>query len=302
MIEPVIISVRGVLGGKSEALPERAEYLARRIGKLVALGAKPNSEKKLVFMLHNSVCAGVEATIGKAYGLDAFESAVKTLERLNAEGYDTGEFPQRGETLRELILEKKAFSDFRWTAVEDIVNSGGCLYQMPIAGEYELFYNELADKSREYMEKTWGAPPGEGMVLDGKLIITGVRFGNVLVMVQPKRGCYGAKCTGEVCKILHDPSCPPPHQYLATYRYIERVFAADACIDVGTDGSLEYLPGKSNGLSELCWPGIVLGSTPSFYAYNTGVINEALLAKRRMNAIVVDTGVCGQREKRRFIV
>ena len=288
MIEPVIISVRGAPGGKSEALPERAEYLARRISKILGLRTKPNSEKKIVFMLHNSVCAGVEATIGKAYGLDAFESAVKILDKLGSEGYYIGEFPETGEMLKSLIMEKKAFSDFRWTAVEDIVSSGGCLYQMPVAGEYELFYNELPEELRDYTEKTWGVPPGEGMVLDGNLIITGVRFGNVLVMIQPKRGCYGAKCTGEVCKILHDPACPPPHQYLATYRYIERVFGADACIDIGTDGSLEYLPGKSNGLSELCWPGIVLGSTPSLYAYNAGVINEGLVVKRRINSVIVD--------------
>jgi cobaltochelatase CobN len=115
---------------------------------------------------------------------------------------------------------------------------------------YHTYYQELPPALRTYMEETWGKPPGEGMVLEGDLIITGLQFGNVTIMVQPKRGCYGAKCTGEVCKILHDPACPPPHQYLATYRFIQRIFQADAIVDMGTDGSLEYLPGKINDLSE----------------------------------------------------
>ncbi len=112
------------------------------------------------------------------------------------------------------------------------------------------------------------------MVLDGKIVITGLDLGNVRVMVQPKRGCHKAKCTGEVCKILHDPVCPPPHQYLATYRYIQECFHADACIHVGTDGSLEYLPGKVTGMSDHCWPDIVLGELPNFYLYHTGVPSE----------------------------
>ena len=35
-------------------------------------------------------------------------------------------------------------------------------------------------------------------------------------MIQPKRGCYGAKCNGEVCRILHDPELSPPHHWLAS--------------------------------------------------------------------------------------
>ena len=126
------------------------------------------------------------------------------------------------------------------------------------------------------------------MVLDGHLIITGLDFGNVLVMVQPKRGCYGAKCTGEVCKILHDPACPPPHHYLATYRYLRNIFKADAVVEIGTDGSLEYLPGKANALSETCWPTIVLDNLPSLYLYNAGVISEGMIAKRRINSVILD--------------
>ncbi|MCL2136208.1 MAG: cobaltochelatase subunit CobN [Coriobacteriia bacterium] len=287
-IEPVIISTMNSSNGQSEAIVERVGFLAKRLVSLIDLQAKQNHEKRIAVILHNSVCSGVEATIGKAFGLDSFESITRLFSRLESEGYQLGDYPQNGKELFDLFMEKKAFSDFRWTAVEDIVNSGGCLYQMPVAGEYEGYFNELPVELQETMVKTWGDAPGEGMVLGDKLVITGINFGNVTVMVQPKRGCYGAKCTGEVCKILHDPACPPPHQYLATYRYIEHVFKADALVDMGTDGSVEYLPGKANGLSALCWPNVIIGSLPSIYAYNAGVTNEGLIAKRRMNSVIVD--------------
>ena len=77
----------------------------------------------------------------------------------------------------------------------------------------------------------------------------GLAFGNATVHVQPKRGCFGAKCDGQVCKILHDPDCPPPHQYLATYHSIEEIFGADVIVQVGTHGNLEFFPGKGVGLS-----------------------------------------------------
>ena len=45
------------------------------------------------------------------------------------------------------------------------------------------------------------------MVLNGDILVTGVRWGNAVVCIQPKRGCAGSRCDGQVCKILHDPSC-----------------------------------------------------------------------------------------------
>jgi cobaltochelatase CobN len=288
MIEPVIAAAASRQDNRNEPIPERISFLARRAAKLLSLRKKVNREKKIVLMLHNSVCNGVEATIGCAFALAPFETTVAILRRLRDEGYVTGEIPEDGPALLERIMEKKAFSDFRWTAVEDILEAGGCIYRMPVKGEYETYYKALPQELRDQMEKTWGPPPGEGMAVRDELIITGVEFGNITVMVQPKRGCYGAKCTGEVCKILHDPACPPPHQYLASYRYIEHTLGADACVEIGTKGSLELLPGKTNALSELCWPHVVLGAMPDLYIYHAGVVTEGLIAKRRAHAVLID--------------
>ncbi len=127
-----------------------------------------------------------------------------------------------------------------------------------------------------------------GWCTDGNLLITGLSFGNATVHVQPKRGCFGARCDGQVCKILHDPDCPPPHQYLATYHWIENIYGADVIVQVGTHGNLEFLPGKGVGLSEECFPDVVTGDVPFLYMYNADNPPEGTIAKRRGYAILVD--------------
>ena len=273
MIEPIIIGCRNELG-KTEVLEDRVKRFTKRVQKWTDLRNTANKDKKIAIFIHNSPCSGVEATIGMGAGLDVFETVVDILKDLKANGYKTNEIPANGEELYEIIMNNKAYSDFRWTAIEDILEAKGDICQMPLYGNkgYMEFYNKLdADIQRE-VEETWGTAPGESMVYNNKLIITGVNFGNVNIMVQPKRGCYGAKCTGEVCKILHDPKCPPTHQYIATYKYVEEIFDANAVVHVGTAGSLEFLPGKTNGLSSRCYPEIVIGNLPNIYIYNARIM------------------------------
>ncbi|MDD4346634.1 MAG: cobaltochelatase subunit CobN, partial [Desulfitobacteriaceae bacterium] len=289
MIEPIVIGFRDK-EGKNYPVPDRVNKLARRVEKLLDLRRVPTREKRLAVLLHNAPCSGVEATIGMGAGLDVFNSTVNILRELQKSGWTVKNIPASGSELHKLIMDRKAYSDFRWTSVEDIVDSGGCLYPMPLEGShgYYEFYEQLDPKCREEMENTWGPPPGEGMVYGNELVISGIGFGNVTVLVLPKRGCYGATCTGEVCKILQDPNCPPPHHYLATYRFVEDIFQAHAVLHVGTHGSLEFLPGKANALSKSCYPDLVLGCLPNLYIYNAGVGTEGILAKRRTNAVILD--------------
>lgn len=285
MIEPIHVSCAGP--EKSHLpIPERVEHLAGRLQSWLALRHTPNGEKRVAIMLNNSPCSGVEATVGMATDLDAFESAVAILRRLCAEGYRVENIPESGAALKDLIFERKAISDFRWTAAEDIAASGGVLYTMD-CGEYRGYYDALSADARAKMEESWGAPPGEAMVLDRSLLVTGLSFGNVTVMVQPKRGCYGAKCTGEVCKILQDPACPPTHQYLATYWYLARRWKAHAVIHLGTHGSLEFLPGKSCGLSGDCFSDIAIGDLVNLYPYNASCASQSMIAKRRSYAVIL---------------
>lgn len=266
-------------------VPGRCARVAERIVRRIALRKKDNSEKRVVLLLNNSPCASVEANIGSATGLDTSASVVNILRGLHDAGYDV-RVPDDPESLTNLFKERKAHSEFRWTSKESIRDSGGCVYMMSTS-EYQGFFSTLPERVRAQMVRSWGEPPGESMCIDGEILITGLEFGNALVMVQPKRGCMGSKCDGTVCKILHDPECPPSHQYLATYHYIREVFRADAIIHVGTHGTQEFLPGKAIGLSEYCYPDITVKDVPLFYAYNTDNPPEGSVAKRRIYSTLI---------------
>lgn len=290
IIEPVMIGStfsHPESNGTRVSIPDRCDRVAGRIARWIRLMKKKRADRKVVFMLNNSPCHGVEATVGSASHMNAPQSMVNILNRMKAEGYTLDDIPENGQALVELILERRAVSEFRWTTVEEIVARGGTIARIS-TDEYNAWYSTLNPEFREKVNSVWGEPPGEGMVYDDTMLVTGVRFGNILVCCQPKRGCFGPKCDGRVCKILHDPYCPPPHQYLATYHYLEEGYDADLLIHVGTHGSLELTPGKGVGMSDTCAPDVCIGNKPYLYIYNANNPPEGALSKRRTYATLID--------------
>ncbi len=296
VIEPIIISAGGNRDGYLERTPiaERCEKLSRRVKKWISLARKPAGERKVAFILHNNPCASVEAAVGGGAHLDTIESVARIMNRMVDAGYSLDDAPKNGRELIDRIMDRKAISEFRWTPIEEIVAKGGALAYLT-KEEYEKWFDLLSPQVRDRVCEAWGMPPGEekdgipaAMLYKGKIVVTGVQYGNVVVCVQPKRGCAGARCDGQVCKILHDPDVPPTHQYMATYRYLEDTFGADAIVHVGTHGNLEFLPGKGVGLSKNCYPDICIGTIPHLYIYNADNPPEGTIAKRRSYAVLID--------------
>lgn len=296
VIEPFIIGgATNKEGDMQERMPieERCCKVARQVANWVKLRQKPVHERKVAFILHNNPCASVESTVGGGAHLDTLESVSRVMHRMKEVGYNV-EPPTNGKELITTIMDRKAVSEFRWTTTDEIVKKGGVLKQIT-KEEYEEWFNTLSSAVKERMNNVWGKPPGEeingmppAMVHQDKILVTGVRYGNAVVCVQPKRGCAGARCDGQVCKILHDPDIPPPHQYMATYRYLERDFGVDVIVHVGTHGNLEFLSGKGTALSEDCYPDIGIGDIPHLYIYNADNPPEGTIAKRRSYATLVD--------------
>jgi cobaltochelatase CobN len=297
VIEPMVLGASGGAEKPEEeaylALPDRVERFAARVAKWMVLASKPNRDKRVAFILHNNPCVSVEASVGGAAHLDSLESVARILAGMKEAGYQVDP-PRDGKALIDDIMARKAISEFRWTTTAEIVQKGGALEQLPVE-RYLPWFEELPERTRARMTETWGAPPGEeldgvpaAMVHDGRILITGVRYGNAVVCAQPKRGCAGPRCDGQVCKILHDPDLPPPHQYVATYKWLSREFAADVLVHVGTHGNLEFLPGKATGLSASCFPDIGIDTLPHLYIYNADNPPEGTIAKRRSNAVLVD--------------
>ncbi len=302
MIEPLVGGAlireqdpgSGAVMDRYTPIDERMRKIAARIRGWITLRKKPVDERRAAFILHNNPCTSVEASVGGGAHLDTLESVAIILEKMQEEGYTVTDVPKDGKELITTIMDRKAISEFRWTTVDEIVSKGGALAQLSVE-EYRRWFDTFPERIRQRMVETWGNPPGEelngvpaAMVHDGKILVTGVQYGNAVVCVQPKRGCAGPRCDGKVCKILHDPEIPPPHQYLATYRYLEDVFGADVIVHVGTHGNLEFLPGKPVGLSECCLPDLAIGKLPHLYIYNADNPPEGTIAKRRSYACLVD--------------
>ena len=276
-----------------QALPERCQRLAQRVRQWVRLANTPVTQRKVAFVLHNNPCASVEATVGGGAHLDTLESVANILQRMKQAGYSVTP-PADGKELIDTIMSRKAISEFRWTTVDEIVSKGGVLGRVSVS-DYEQWWQHFPAKVQKRMVEAWGKPPGElinnippAMVYEDSILVTGVDYGNAVVCVQPKRGCAGPRCDGVVCKILHDPDVPPPHQYMATYRYLENTFNAHVVVHVGTHGNIEFLPGKGVGLGEDCLPDLAINTLPHLYIYNSDNPPEGTVAKRRSLAVLVD--------------
>ena len=281
-----------------ETFRQHAVYIAKRVRRWIELRRKPPSERKIAIVLNNPPCKMLEATIGVGLGLDVPESVVRLLHRLRELGYNVGDkIPETGQELIKLILDRRATSEFRWTSIDDIVRRGGYVDMVDL-DTYMRWFEELPDQVKRRVVETWGHPADlvsgridkifSGAIYEGKFVVPGIRFGNVVVIPQPKFGCVGSVCDGRVCKILHDPTTPPPHQWLAVYRWITRVFKADLILHFGTHGYLEFRPGKGVGLSPMCWPEITIDDVPFLYVYIVSNPMEGVIAKRRGYAVLVD--------------
>ncbi len=299
-VEPIPVAATRLnrYGGKDIAvLDDQVRLVVRRVKKWVRLRRKEPRERRVAILLINPPCKGLEANVAVGLGLDVPESVVRLLKLLREWGYDVGDHtPETGEKLIRMIIERKAISEFRWTSVEDVVSRGGALDIVPV-NLYMRWYRELPDEVRERIEETWGDPVKvvrekpqglAGMVYGDGFVVPGLRFGNVVIIPQPKRGCAGPRCDGTVCKILHDPSVPPPHQWLAVYWWVTRVFDADVIIHFGTHGYLEFLPGKNACLSGRCFPLISIDDAPHLYVYVLSNPMEGSIAKRRGMAVILD--------------
>lgn len=104
-----------------------------------------------------------------------------------------------------------------------------------------------------------------------------VVLGNIFLGIQPYRSP----------EHYHDTELPPDEEYMEFYRYLREDFQADALVHVGTHGTLEFMPGKENGLTGDCWPDRLIGDIPNFYFYYCGNASEGMIAKRRSYAVLL---------------
>jgi cobaltochelatase CobN len=273
--------------------PERAARVAGIAVRHARLRHIPPADKRLALVL--SAYPTKHSRIGNAVGLDTPASAVALLRRLREEGYDFGtdaDVPGLasgdGDELIRALIEAGGH-DQDWLTEEQLARNP---VRIP-AADYRRWFAALPEELRSAVEEHWGPPPGEMFVdrsrdPEGDIVLAALRFGNLLILIQPPRG-FGENPIA----IYHDPDLPPSHHYLAAYRWIaarteDGGFGADAMIHLGKHGNLEWLPGKNAGLSAACGPDAALGDLPLVYPFLVNDPGEGTQAKRRAHATLVD--------------
>ncbi len=254
-------------------IPDRVEKAAARALNWARLRRKPPGERRVAIILYDYPPG--EDNIGNAAYLDVFKSVERLLERLRDAGYAVAQ-PPPGK-LHEAFLELGLVNSGKWTSKTR--TAGAC--PGVDAATYERWLRALPNPDE--IAREWGEPPGEVMTHDGRLLIPGLELGNVFIGLQPSRGIHE-----DPEKAYHDKTLPPHHQYIAFYRWLQDVWRADVCIHVGTHGTLEFTKGKEVGLSGECYPDLLIGAMPHLYIYHVTNASEAMIAKRRSLATIVN--------------
>ncbi len=243
---------------------ERADRLAARVAKLVALRRSKRAARRVGVVLFNfPPNAG---SVGSAAYLSVFASLWQTLRGRAREGY-TVELPTDPEALRDRILGGNAA---RYGASANV-------HAAIPADEHVRREAHLAE-----IEAQWGPAPGRHNSDGRSIFVLGERFGNVFVGVQPAFGVEG-----DPMRLLFESSFAPTHAFAAFYRWLREDFAVDAVLHFGTHGALEFMPGKQTGLSGRCWPDRLIADLPNLYLYAANNPSEGALAKRRTAATLI---------------
>src|SRR5215210_7176340 len=256
--------------------PERTDRLAGLAARFASLGRVPNSDKRIAVLLSNYPTK--HSRIGNAVGLDTPASAIRLLDAMREEGYSVEGAPERGDELIHSLVAAGGH-DLEFLTGAQLGDATGRLG----AKRYAEWFGRLPEDLRNDVAEHWGRPPGDLYVDGDEFVVAGLSFGNVFVGIQPPRG-FGEN----PIVIYHDPDLPPTHHYLAAYWWMIEEFGADAIVHLGKHGTLEWLPGKSLGLSPSCAPDAVLGDAPLFYPFVVNDPGEGTQAKRRAHATVVD--------------
>ena len=278
--------------------PERCARVAGLAVRHARLRSVPTSEKRVGVVF--SAYPTKHSRIGNAVGLDTPASAIALLRAMREHGYDVGDASGLeagdlttilasgdGDALMHALIERGG-QDPEWL-------TDGQLAGNPIrvsARDYRAWFATLPSSIADAVVEHWGPPPGDLYVdrsadPDGEIVIAAMRSGNVVLMVQPPRG-FGENPVA----IYHDPDLPPSHHYLAAYRWLagefDGSFGADALVHLGKHGNLEWLPGKTLGMSAACGTDAALGDLPLIYPFLVNDPGEGTQAKRRAHATLID--------------
>ncbi|HEY8337604.1 MAG TPA: cobaltochelatase subunit CobN [Tardiphaga sp.] len=256
-----------------QPVPDRVDATADLAKAWVRLRRAAPPHRRVAVILANY--PNRDGRLANGVGLDTPQSLIDLLAAMRGAGYAIDGAPGDAAAMMALLQQGPT------NALADRAKrTGGATW--PLA-DYDAAFATLPAGVQRAIEARWGRAADDPHVLDNAFRLGLHRFGNIVVGVQPARG-YNIDPKAS----YHDPDLVPPHHYLAFYLWLRDEFDIHAVVHLGKHGNLEWLPGKSTGLSADCLPDAVLGSLPHLYPFIVNDPGEGIQAKRRTSAVIID--------------
>ena len=245
-----------------------------------------NSDKKIAIVLYNYPPG--KAEIGASY-LDVFLSTYELIKELAKQGYDIGcdvDDMMDLDNFTDLVFKMGNKGSWASGLLEQYVETNKdnlmAHHQLISLKDFYQLTDDIKPELYDEMIARWGqnGTLGEIMVYKNRyIVIPGLWFGNILVTFQPSRGW-------EEVENYHDLKLPPHQQYVSFYKWLDKTFKANAIINMGTHGTLEWLPGTNLGSLKGDWT-FELTLTPTIYPYIVSNPGEAMVARDRISSLMI---------------
>lgn len=249
----------------------RMNFVAGLAANWAKLRATEAADRRVALIMANY--PNRDGRLGNGVGLDTPAGTVEVMRAMRDAGYDVSDLPADGDALMQALM----------AGPTNAANDGRVIRERLSVNNYINFFRDLPKEVQERVTARWGAPDADPFYLDGAFALPLMRFGKLMIGIQPARG-YNI----DPKETYHSPDLVPPHGYLAFYAFLRREFGAQAVIHMGKHGNLEWLPGKALALSETCFPEAVFGPLPHLYPFIVNDPGEGTQAKRRSSAVIID--------------
>ena len=245
-----------------------------------------NADKKIAVVLYNYPPG--KAEIGASY-LSVCLSTYDLIIKLAEQGYDIGcnvSDLMNLTTFEDLVFKMGNKGSWASGLLEEYVETNWDAlmehHQLISVKDFYDLTEDIPDDLFDEMMERWGAKGvlGEIMVYKNSyIVIPGLWFGNVFVTFQPSRGW-------EEVQNYHDLKLPPHQQYVSFYEWLDKTVNVNAIVNMGTHGTLEWLPGKNIGVMGGDWT-FELTLNPTIYPYIVSNPGEAMVARDRIASLMI---------------
>ncbi|MDM7980370.1 MAG: cobaltochelatase subunit CobN [Rhizobium sp.] len=249
----------------------RMRFVAELAANWAKLRATDPADRHVALVMANY--PNRDGRLGNGVGLDTPAGTIEVMRAMRDAGYDIADLPADGDALMQTLM----------AGPTNAANDGRVIRDRLSISDYMKFFDDLPKEVQERVTARWGKPEADPFHLDGAFALPLMRFGKLMIGIQPARG-YNI----DPKESYHSPDLVPPHGYLAFYAFLRREFGAQAVIHMGKHGNLEWLPGKALALSETCFPEAVFGPLPHLYPFIVNDPGEGTQAKRRSSAVIID--------------